>query len=286
MYQAFKLLEKELPIINPTQKVDIKLLDLLKGELLSASTTHPGFHFDSKILSEVWTEEYEDKKQVMRKDKVKRQCGSRLRQPNRRILCWCCCLQTVHLIRNWRFERLQSYRLKKRKVRDALFMCLSTWVLARLLCGLNSRDGAAGGIWFWAFDIRLWLQDIGLHIDPCVAVATDKVFSTVVAPCLKGMFWCPGARSGCARRNFCLHTKRLNDVISFGEREGRRGKTQEEEDRWGRRRGREWGWGRMEKRGNRGRKEQESEMEMESTKHEEKLGKEETNKRKLLVPPP
>ena len=89
MYQAFKLLGKGLPIINTTQKVDIKLLDLLKGGLVSTSTTHPGFHCDSNILSEVWTEEHEGKKQNMKEDKAKRQCGSRLRQPNRRILSCC-----------------------------------------------------------------------------------------------------------------------------------------------------------------------------------------------------
>lgn len=72
MYQVFKLLEKGLLIINPTQEVDIKLLDLLKGELLSTSTTHPVFHCGSKILSEVWTEEDEGTKQNMREDKAKR----------------------------------------------------------------------------------------------------------------------------------------------------------------------------------------------------------------------
>lgn len=51
MYQAFKLLEKGLPITNTTHKVDIKLLDLLKGELVSTPTTHPGFHCDSNIPS-------------------------------------------------------------------------------------------------------------------------------------------------------------------------------------------------------------------------------------------
>jgi hypothetical protein len=53
MYQAFRLPEKGLPIINPTKKAGIKLLDLLKGELLYISTTHPGFHCGLKILSEV-----------------------------------------------------------------------------------------------------------------------------------------------------------------------------------------------------------------------------------------
>lgn len=99
-YQAFKLLGKGLTITNTTQKVDIKLLDLLKGELVSTSTTHPGFPCGSKILSEVWIEEHEDTKHNMREDKAKRQCGSRLRRPNRRILCLCCCLQTVDLIKS------------------------------------------------------------------------------------------------------------------------------------------------------------------------------------------
>lgn len=100
----------------------------------------------------------------------------------------------------------------------------------------------------------------------CVAVAMDKVFSTVV-PCLKEMFWCPGASSGCARRKFCIHTKRLNGVISFAKREGKYGNTQEG-DRWGRRgRWREenedgGGWRGWAER--RGRSEQENELEMES----------------------
>lgn len=79
-------------------------------------------------------------------------------------------------------------------------------------------------------NLVLSIRHSTFDLDFRIALQLPRIrFSTVVAPCLRGVFWCPGARSGCARRNFCIHTKRLHDVISFEERGG--GKIREDTGR-------------------------------------------------------
>ena len=64
------------------------------------------------------------------------------------------------------------------KRHNALFMCLFAWVLARLPYGLNSREELLEGFSFGhsTFDV-----EFSILADHCVAIATDKVFNTVVA---------------------------------------------------------------------------------------------------------
>lgn len=170
MCQPFKLLEERLPIINLTQKVDVKLLDLLKGEFLSALTTRPGSPCGSKICQESGPSSMKRREQNLRQRKARNQYGSWSRQPGSKdpLLVLIPGNQVegpfvVLLPTNGGSDRGQKVKttaiIVVEKKDNSLSMCLSTWILSRLPFGLNSRDRAAGGICFghstFEFDFRI-----------------------------------------------------------------------------------------------------------------------------------
>ncbi|CAP81197.1 hypothetical protein PCH_Pc12g15700 [Penicillium rubens Wisconsin 54-1255] len=74
--------------------------------------------------------------------------------------------------------------------KEPVWLMVEVAKIEESIVAVVAYERAARGIQVWVQNIRLlirpWLRDIGFRIDTCLANFIDKVFSTVVAHCLRG----------------------------------------------------------------------------------------------------